>query len=194
MVCDDKGRPLLLHLAEGQANDHKTAAAVLDRLPHARFLLADRAYSSAAFRQALVDRGLTATLSTFAPLQGRALCDLGRFDEAERLADQGRDLADDDDPVTQSLWRRVAALVRAHRGDHAEAERLAREAVVFIQKTDSPGQQGDALYDLAEVLQAAGRRDDAEATFREALACYERKGIIPLARRTHERLASLQPA
>jgi putative transposase len=59
VVCDDKGRPLLLHLAEGQANDHKTAAAVLNQLPPARFLLADRAYSSAAFRQALVDRGLT---------------------------------------------------------------------------------------------------------------------------------------
>ena len=35
MVCDDKGRPLLLHLAEGQANDHKTAAAVIDQLPPA---------------------------------------------------------------------------------------------------------------------------------------------------------------
>jgi transposase len=59
VVCDDKGRPLLLHLAEGQANDHKTAAAILDQLPPARFLLADRAYSSAAFRQALTDRGVT---------------------------------------------------------------------------------------------------------------------------------------
>lgn len=45
-------------LAEGQANDHKTAAAVLDQLPTARFLLADRAYSSAAFRQALAERGI----------------------------------------------------------------------------------------------------------------------------------------
>ncbi len=59
MVFDDKGRPLLLHLAGGQANDHKTAAAVLHQLPPARFLLADRAYSSAAFRQALTDRGVT---------------------------------------------------------------------------------------------------------------------------------------
>ena len=50
---------MLLHLAEGQANDHKTAAAVIDQLPPARFLLADRAYSSAAFRQALTDRGVT---------------------------------------------------------------------------------------------------------------------------------------
>ena len=59
MVCDHRGRPLLLHLSEGQANDHKTAAAIVDHLPPARFLLADRAYGSAAFRQALTDQGIT---------------------------------------------------------------------------------------------------------------------------------------
>ena len=59
VVCDGKGRPLLLHLAEGQANDHKTAAAVIGDLPRANALLADRAYSSAVFRQALVERGIT---------------------------------------------------------------------------------------------------------------------------------------
>jgi hypothetical protein len=39
----------------------------------------------------------------------------------------------------------------------------------------------------------AGRRDEASAALREALDCYERKPIIPLARRTRERLAALQP-
>ncbi|OBQ74001.1 hypothetical protein A9K71_12835 [Mesorhizobium sp. WSM3873] len=58
-ACDGNGRPRLLHLSEGQANDHKTAAAVIEDLPGANVLLADRAYSSAAFRQALVERGIT---------------------------------------------------------------------------------------------------------------------------------------
>ena len=58
VVCDGKGRPLMLHLSEGQANIHKTAAAVVEQLTPARFLLADRAYSSAAFRQALAERGI----------------------------------------------------------------------------------------------------------------------------------------
>ncbi|RAZ91739.1 IS5 family transposase [Mesorhizobium hawassense] len=58
VVCD-KGRPRLLHLSEGQANDHKTAAAAIEDLPATKALLADRAYSSAAFRQALVERGIT---------------------------------------------------------------------------------------------------------------------------------------
>jgi transposase len=59
VVCDGKGRPLLLYLTEGQANDHKAAAVLLERLPPARHLLADRAYSSAGFRAGLVERGIT---------------------------------------------------------------------------------------------------------------------------------------
>lgn len=54
-------------------------------------------------------------------------------------------------------------------------------------------QQGNALFDLAEVLEAAGRRDEAAAALREALDRYERKPIIPLVRRTCERLAALEP-
>ena len=83
--------------------------------------------------------------------------------------------------------------MHAHRGEHVGAERLAREALVHIQKTDLPLYQGDAYSDLAEVLEAAGRRGEAIAAWREALDRYERKGIVPLARRVRERLAALEP-
>jgi putative transposase len=59
VVCDGKGRPLLLHLSQGQSNDHKTAAEVIEQLPAAQYLLADRAFSSKSFRQALIGRGIT---------------------------------------------------------------------------------------------------------------------------------------
>jgi transposase len=59
VVCDYKGRPLLLHLSQGQTNDHRTADAVLEDLPPAQHLLADRAYGSKAFRRALAERGIT---------------------------------------------------------------------------------------------------------------------------------------
>ena len=52
--------------------------------------------------------------------------------------------------------------------------------------------QGDALSDLAQVLAAAERHDEAAAAYRAAFERYERKQIIPLARRTRERLAALQ--
>ena len=61
------------------------------------------------------------------------------------------------------------------------------------EESDNLPWQGDAWCELAEVLEAAGRRDDAIDAWREALDRYERKGIIPLARRVGERLAALQP-
>jgi class 3 adenylate cyclase/tetratricopeptide (TPR) repeat protein len=133
-----------------------------------------------------------ASLATHAPVLGWILCALGRHEEAEPLAQKGRDLADPNDIAAQIVWRRVQALVHAHRGEHTEAERLAQEAVVYAERTDSLFWQGEALADLAEVLEAAGRPDEATAALSEALARYQRKQIIPLARRTRERLATLQ--
>jgi tetratricopeptide (TPR) repeat protein len=121
--------------------------------------------------------GNTGELSSYAPVLGRVLCALGRYDEAELLAQSGRELGHHDDGMTQQIWRQTQALVHSARGQHVEAERLAREAVDFSLQSDSPLRQGDALSDLAEVLEAAGRRDEATATLREALDCYERKPI-----------------
>jgi class 3 adenylate cyclase/tetratricopeptide (TPR) repeat protein len=136
--------------------------------------------------------GRQAELSTYAPQLGRLLCNLGRYDEAEPLAEQGRELGDPDDASTQVAWRRTKALVCSARGQHGDAEQLAREAVAWAKRTDSLEHHGDACCDLAEVLEAAGRRDEAVEAWQEALDRYERKQIIPLARRTRERLAALQ--
>jgi class 3 adenylate cyclase/tetratricopeptide (TPR) repeat protein len=133
--------------------------------------------------------GVVAGAATYSGLQGRELCLAGHYDEAEQHAiwviDSG-----DSDPFQ---WQ-VAALVSSYRGDHAAAEKFARTAVSFLDGTQSPKFQADAYCDLAEVFEAAGRRDEAIAAWHEALARYERKGVIPLARRTRERLASLEPA
>ena len=86
----------------------------------------------------------------------------------------------------------MSALVSSHRGDHTEAEQLAREALAYTQTTDSLQLQADALSDFATVLERADRHDEAVAALHDALELYEQKGIIPLARRTRERLAELQ--
>ena len=54
--------------------------------------------------------------------------------------------------------------------------------------------QGDALCDLASVLTAAFRNDEAAAALEQALDRYERKGNLVMARRVRERLGELQPA
>jgi tetratricopeptide (TPR) repeat protein len=140
----------------------------------------------------LEERELYGPLRTYVSLLGRELCTLGRFDEAEARARRGRELAPDDD-MDAGLWRQVQARVLAHRGEHSEAERLAREAVARAEQTDNLPWQGDAWCELAEVLEAADRRADAIDAWQEALDRYERKGIIPLARRVRERLAALEP-
>jgi class 3 adenylate cyclase/tetratricopeptide (TPR) repeat protein len=139
-------------------------------------------------------RGATAQLSTYVALLGRVLCALGRADEAEPLAEKGRRLGDPEDVWTQALWRQAQALVHSARSEHAEAVRLAHEAVDWISRTDSLLRQGDAQCDLAQVLEAAGRREEAVAAWRGALDRYERKGIIPHVARVREHLAALEPA
>jgi transposase len=51
--------PVLLRLTAGQTSDYKGAAMMLDALPAAKTMLADRAYDARWFRQALTERGIT---------------------------------------------------------------------------------------------------------------------------------------
>jgi class 3 adenylate cyclase/tetratricopeptide (TPR) repeat protein len=120
-------------------------------------------------------------LSSWAPALGRQLCVLGDYEEAEPLAARGRELGGAQDALTQIVWRQVQALVDAHRGDLDRAEALAREAVAISEQTDALNWQGDALSDLAEVLDAGGRSDDAEAALEQALERYERKRNVAMA-------------
>ena len=131
-------------------------------------------------------------LSSAAPMLGRELCALGRHGEAERFAELARELDVPQNALAQASLRQVQALVYASRGQHAEAEALAREAVERIERTDGLNYQGDALCDLAEVLAAAGRTDEAAKALEQALDRYERKKNLAMAAQVRARLAQLQ--
>jgi class 3 adenylate cyclase/tetratricopeptide (TPR) repeat protein len=117
---------------------------------------------------------------------------LDQLEEAERWAGRSAELGTSDDALKEMNWRQVKAKVLARRGEHAEAERLAREAVAIGDGTDSLIGQGDAYADLAEVLFLGVNPDEAAAALRQALDRYERKGHIVLAQRIRERLAGFQ--
>ena len=140
---------------------------------------------------ALDASGNSGALSGCAPRLSRVLCGLGQYDEAEPLAAKGRELGGPEDIWAQWCWREAQALVHSGRGEHDEAARLAREAAEFALQSDSPLCRGDVLSSLGEVLAAAGRRDEARAAFRDALACYERKQVIPHAKRVRQQLLTL---
>ena len=90
------------------------------------------------------------------------------------------------------LWRQVRAQVLARRGEHAEAERLAREAVAIGERTDDIEALAGACRDLGEVLVLAGRPKDAATALEQAAALYERKGNVVMAERVHNRRAALR--
>jgi transposase len=58
-VYDERGRPIVMLLSEGQMSDHKGAAALLNVLPTAKELGEDRGYDSDGFRAAPAARGIT---------------------------------------------------------------------------------------------------------------------------------------
>jgi tetratricopeptide (TPR) repeat protein len=90
------------------------------------------------------------------------------------------------------LWRQVQALVHAYRGEHAEAEALAREAVSISEHTDALSEQADALCDLAQVLAAASRTDEAASALEEALERYERKKNLAMVAQVKPKLEKLR--
>jgi class 3 adenylate cyclase/tetratricopeptide (TPR) repeat protein len=182
--------------AEEQARElgHRFEAAWLAEIAIvAGDLPAAAAYLKTAC-DAMEEIGSTGSLSTTAARLGHVLCRLGRYDEAEAFAEKARRLSDADDVDSQGTWRQALALLQSARGEHATAESLAREALSWAMRSDSPVRLGEVYEDLAEVLEAAGRRDEAIEAWREALDCYERKEIVPYAARVCERLAALQPA
>jgi tetratricopeptide (TPR) repeat protein len=121
--------------------------------------------------------------------RAEALVELGRSDEAEHWLDKGIETAATEEPTPQMLWRQVRARVLAGRGEHDEAERLAREAVALAEVTDMLNLHADALISLAEVLVLAGK--EARPALEQALALYERKGNLVVAERTRARISAL---
>jgi len=131
-------------------------------------------------------------LSTAAGTLALAIYALDQLDEADAWAGRAEELGSSDDADNEMLWRRVRAKVFARRGEHADGERLALEAVAICDETDRLDAQGDAYADLAEVFLLAGRAEEAAVALEQALERYERKGNIVSAQRARARLAELQ--
>ncbi len=124
----------------------------------------------------------------------QALYTLDRLDEADAWAGRAAELGTSDDAWKEMLWRQVRAKVLARRGEHAEAERLAREAVAICDETDMLDAQGDVYADLAEVLILTGKPTEAASALEQALERYKRKGNLVSTQRAQTRLVELRAA
>jgi hypothetical protein len=115
-------------------------------------------------------------ISTTKAFLAEALYRQERDDEALVMTQESEAIAADDDVATQYLWRSVRAKVVARSSDHATGERLAREAIAIIEDTQDPDSQGYAWIDLAQVLEMAGRVDEAIDAARTSQARFRLKG------------------
>ncbi len=115
----------------------------------------------------------------------------GRYDDAELLTRECEQASRANDVHSQILWRSIRAKVFARREAFADAERLAREAVAFGEESDFLLARADAHADLAEVLELAGRSDEAADALEGAIDLYEWKGNLLAAGACRARLESL---
>jgi tetratricopeptide (TPR) repeat protein len=126
--------------------------------------------------EAMGEKGYLATTAAF--LARAIAADGGRHREAERFIEVSLEAAGGEDLSAQMVALGLRARILATRGELAEAEELARSAVALAARTDFLSQHGDALLELAFVLDAAGQASDAQAAVSEALGLYRRKGNL----------------
>ena len=121
--------------------------------------------------------------STAAALLARALVDLGRVEESERLSSLALDWSSAGDIATQSYARSARALALVARGAIEEGRREALAAVELSAGSDFANQRGNASLDLAVVLSACGDELGARRAALEAQAFFANKGNIVAAER-----------
>jgi ATP/maltotriose-dependent transcriptional regulator MalT len=132
--------------------------------------------------------------STVVAMLAGVLAAQGRAEEAEPVVATARDLADDDDVLSQVLWRTARARILADAGGLDEAVEEARRAVALATDSADIDLLGDALTELGGVLARTARPDESGPPWREALALYERKENLVSAERVRARLAELATA
>jgi class 3 adenylate cyclase/tetratricopeptide (TPR) repeat protein len=130
-----------------------------------------------------------APLATRAGELAQSIYEQGRYDDAEAWTRVARDSAGNDDLDAALSWQTVQAKIAARYGRIEEAERLARQTLELVTRTDSLNRHADSLMALAEVLEIANRSDEAEKMVRSALGLYELKGNLASA----ERVRALLP-
>ncbi|MEX1278079.1 MAG: hypothetical protein WEI16_03375, partial [Chloroflexota bacterium] len=193
-----------LSALSGRAEDFDAALDRVDRAwadlgnPDARFWASGQQRAESLWRMgrlaAAIDwlrgdkryldaRGETAFNSTVTALLATYLAESGELDEAASLIPEARAMAASDDFATHVAIGWAQALVSSAAADHETALAAIDEALRLILRTDYLNFTADTHRIRGRVLLAAGRREEAQAAFVEALSLFERKGNLASARR-----------
>ncbi|MGH3091575.1 MAG: ATP-binding protein [Gaiellaceae bacterium] len=192
----EEGRALLEEAREIFTElGHKEALAVLPfstgplELREGNAVAAEREFRAGL--ESFQEMGELARATNLAALLADALVEQGRIDEAEQYVEVAREAAQESDPSGQAFWRLAAARLLVRCGAAEEAVRLASEGISIMHRTEELLTLPTLLLNQAEVLELAGRGNEAEAALRQAADVAARKGAVVEERRASERLAAL---
>jgi tetratricopeptide (TPR) repeat protein len=161
----------------------------------AAMLLADDAAAAEEVLRPAVETlrrmGEQSMFSTAIALLAEARYRQGDVDGALEASFASERATAEDDVASQMAWRGVRAKVLAAKGELAEAERIATEAIAYADRSDLLNMAGDAHVDLGIVLEAAGKRSLAVAQFESAEELFRRKGNVASLERVARTRASL---
>ena len=158
-------------------------------------LAGDLPAAEAVLREAcktLEELGEKGFLSTRAACLGLCLVRQGRPVEAEPFLELAERLMSNGGKDVLNLVHLARSATALSGGSLSEAEDHARRALTAIADWDHPNIKGDSLVQLADVLRAAGRADEAVDAYSEALALYQQKENLVAAERVTGSLALLQ--
>jgi tetratricopeptide (TPR) repeat protein len=115
----------------------------------------------------------------------------GHVEQATRPLERAAEAVIEDDLEGQVLLHRARAKLATVRGEAAEAEQFAREAVTRAAGSDELNGHALALVDHADALELLGRHEEAARALRDALSLFERKGNIVAAELVRGRLSQV---
>jgi tetratricopeptide (TPR) repeat protein len=116
---------------------------------------------------------------------------IGRTEDARAAIELSEELGVPEDVLNYAITHPVRARIALADRDHDAAERWARSAVVQALQTDNPVLQADTKLELARVLSAIGRCDEAISQARAALGLFEAKGDVVGTDKSHTLLEEL---
>ena len=120
-VTDGVGRPILLHLTEGQTSDYRGADSLIDSLPKTGMLIADRGYDSDALREVLKNRDIVPCIPGRKNRKTTIVYDTAIYKQRNRIERMFGRLKD---------WRRVAT--RYDRCAHTFKSAIALAATIIF--------------------------------------------------------------
>jgi tetratricopeptide (TPR) repeat protein len=181
-VLEELGLPIF---AAGMSQERFDIERLAGDLPAAEAVLREAC-------KVLEELGEKGFLSTRAACLGLCLALQERPAEAEPFLELAQQTMQDDATDVVNLVHMTRAAVLMSRGSLSEAEDHARQALAAITDWDMPNYKGDSLVQLADILAASGRPDEATAVYAEALELYEQKENLVAARRVAQAVEALR--